>query len=238
MILVGGLLAGPAVAKPNRTTDKAAATAALLQLSELPAGNSARGFRGWETRPAGSTDVMRLVFPDPAFPACAATIKVENASAKFRVDTGDYGSNADTIRNSIYVLSKVKQAKAYLAAYAKPAEQQCYQHSVITNDEKRLAGAPGPIQAQEFPAFDASTVPPGSLNEGVGLNAWWTDTNPRSDYNGNALQDLRYRSGRAVISLSSWYGSAMPKTGVPSYFPGTANYLVAIADRLEAGLKK
>jgi hypothetical protein len=231
------IFGNPAFARSTTATDKQAATAALLQLSELPAGDPARGFRGWQEISAGGSDVLRLGFPDLAFKACAATIKVEKASEKYRADTGDYDSNSDDIRNSIYVFPNAKKAKRYIATYTKPAERECYQHSVTVGNQMRLAGSLGPIAAPAFPDFDASTVPSGSVNEGVALSAWWSNNEPgNTDPDGETIQEVRFRSGRAVIELSTYY--SISKGPAPAFFPGTAGYVISIANRLRTQLSK
>jgi hypothetical protein len=263
IVTVAGVLsltvfAAAAYAKPQPTTnttvdkataaDKAAATAALLQLAELPAGDPRRGFNGWQgsaptctqagqpipcpvpTIPSMSNSVLSNGDPDPTFEACAASMKIEAASSRYRADSPDYWSNPPrNIGNSIYVFPNAKKAKAYLSAYTQPEARDCFQHSITTH----VSASSGTLT---YPEFDTSTVPAGSLDEGVGFNALVTPAPGSTSPGSINYQDVRYRAGRAVIFLSTYNNNYPDNTPAP--FPGVPNYLAAIADRLNQQLSK
>jgi hypothetical protein len=226
MVGVVALLAGfalPAFA----AKDPQAAKASLLQLADLPT-SGRPGFTGWLAVSPGGDSSLTMGNLDPAFAACAATNKIEQASSKYRSDSPDFSSNSDAIGNSIYVFPNAKKAKAYVAAYAKPEAQQCFQHGVEKNS---VADDP-----RTFPPFDATTVSGGSLNEGVGFDATIGTAPQFSDSGTATLQDVRFRAGRAVIFLSTYYGGYPNQPAAA--FPGTATYFSTIATRLQQHLKK
>jgi hypothetical protein len=236
--------------------DRQAAAASLLQASELIAGDPAQGFRGYQQPPppsctqAGVTitcptrampdfsdDGLQVAEPDPAFPACTASIAVETNSSKYRTDGTDIDSNGSSIGNSIYVFPTVDQAKAYVASYATAAAKECFQHSMSWHPisvEGRYPYFDPTDETLELPDFDPSTVPQGSVDEGVGFDAIQRSTPGSTSPGTQGFQDVRYRAGRAVIFLRTFNGDS---SSSGAYFPGVGGYLAAIADRLTPQLK-